>query len=764
MKDASEGCFLARKCCKTLANRKGAQPDPFLIINPMGDFLINANNKLAVALAVLFAALTTWSSPTTSIGQPPQENEPGRWAYPAIAESISIRDGRTHEVVTWQAMIGELTKADVVFLGETHNDDTTHRLEHAVYEGVLRGRDGRAVLAMEMFERDVQPMLDDYLSGKIDEAAFLAHSRPWGNYGEAYRPMVETAREAGAPVVASNFPRPLRMKVMQSGRQALEELGENRHWAPETLLPNSDAYWKRTDNAVRGHIGMMGGDNSPEGRLLSTQSLWDNTMGESCVRALKAHPGYSVVHVNGGFHSEYWDGTAGQVLKRMPDAKVKTISIVPAAHPGTATVEGAPVADYVVFVENTAKNLNDGTWGVVVSQEQKFLLHMPPSASFEHPAPLLICLGDNGLSAQDSLDYWTRVLGDEVAVVALDATYRQQQPDLSMGGQWFWPETFSEDIGTAVGAVQGTWQYVLNRYPVDAGRVCLLGEGHGATVATAVGLLTDRMDIAAIAVRPRQYNKLKDFPLPLLEDWGDEQPPRRSIAVMGTEPDTEWWAGELTEYRSVGIRAEFMTANSDAWQADREIHQAIRKGLGLPAVEFGAERSCVVMRDRSPRAAHWARQLAQQHSTESVHCIVWDRDGDPPANTSEVLADVSIDVARDGGLPLCPGPFGGTTIVVLPGGTAGAELEQWLSLEQDDPLTRRSRFHRLRIATMDAGERGLPAVLEKLKTENRKNVLVVPSAFYAGGEVMRSLSAAVEPFMDQMTIQFLPGLGGRSGN
>ena len=71
-------------------------------------------------------------------------------------------------------------------------------------------------------------------------------------------------------------------------------------------------------------------------RLYSTQSLWDNSMGEACAIALDEHPGSSVLHVNGGFHSAYWDGTVRQLELRRPDTRSATVSIVPAGHPSVA--------------------------------------------------------------------------------------------------------------------------------------------------------------------------------------------------------------------------------------------------------------------------------------------------------------------------------------------------------------------------------------------------------------------------------------------
>ena len=114
-------------------------------------------------------------------------------------------------------MVAELAKADVVFLGEQHDDPGTHRLQAAVLEGLARRRSGPIVLALEMFERDAQPALDAWLRGASSEADFLAVSRPWPNHQNDYRPLIEIARAENWPVVAGNVPRRLAQAVSRRG-------------------------------------------------------------------------------------------------------------------------------------------------------------------------------------------------------------------------------------------------------------------------------------------------------------------------------------------------------------------------------------------------------------------------------------------------------------------------------------------------------------------------------------------------------------------
>lgn len=165
------------------------------------------------------------------------------WSAPPLHRAVSVRHGRTGEALSFDAFLDALARADVVFLGETHTDETTHRVELAVYEGLLVRRGGKVVLAMEMFERDVQPALNDYLAGRIDEATFLSRARPWKHYHTGYRALIEKARSSGSPVVASNFPRPLRRRVAMEGPEVLGTLeGDAQREAPAELLPNTPAH------------------------------------------------------------------------------------------------------------------------------------------------------------------------------------------------------------------------------------------------------------------------------------------------------------------------------------------------------------------------------------------------------------------------------------------------------------------------------------------------------------------------------------------
>lgn len=293
-------------------------------------------------------------------------------AAPVAAASITERyvphrvyDSKRKRFSDFEAMVAELARQDVVFLGEQHDDPRTHRLQAAVLEGLARRREGRIVLALEMFERDAQAPLDAYLAGTNPEPDFLAASRPWPNYAADYRPMVEFARERGWPVVAGNVPRRLAQVVSRRGLAAVDSLPvEDRALIAADLSCPRDEYWTRF-RATMGDMSGHGMQMTPEQaeamvqRFYESQCVKDETMGEAIAAAAAAHQTL-VVHANGAFHSDYRLGTVARAKRRMPKARIAVVSFVPVADLDRADgKERRKLGEWVVFTLATPKPARD---------------------------------------------------------------------------------------------------------------------------------------------------------------------------------------------------------------------------------------------------------------------------------------------------------------------------------------------------------------------------------------------------------------------
>lgn len=273
---------------------------------------------------------------------------------PVAAPSVSHRvvETRTGEATSFERLVGRALEADVVFFGEFHDDPGTHRLQLALLEAAAQRRPG-VVLALEMFERDVQPALDAYLTGEINEEEFLARSRPWSNYNTDYRPLIEFAKERGIPVLAANVPRRIAARVSRGGLDTLSTLPDHErpYLASEIICPR-DSYHERFAAEMQGHPGMT---EAVVMRFYQAQCVKDETMAESITEWLSSHPDALVIHMNGYFHSDYGAGIPERVLRRRPGTKTLILTGIPVADPVRETPVDDPArAEYLLFTRRPA--------------------------------------------------------------------------------------------------------------------------------------------------------------------------------------------------------------------------------------------------------------------------------------------------------------------------------------------------------------------------------------------------------------------------
>jgi len=278
---------------------------------------------------------------------------------PASAAALRVYDTKAARFITFDQLIDATAKADVVYFGEQHDDPATHSAEAAVL-AALGARRGEVVVTLEMFERDVQPLLDQYLAGNISEKNFLDGSRPWERYTTDYRPMIELARVHGWPVIAGNVPRRIASAVSKKGLAVLDTMSrtERGYAAAENQCPVGDAYYKKFAETMTGHGAGGGpptaGDASAMAKMTDlfyqAQCVKDETMAESIANAMAKWPGRLVYQVDGAFHSDAGLGTAARVKRRMPSAKSVVLTGVPVADLSKADPKAELTrADYLLF-------------------------------------------------------------------------------------------------------------------------------------------------------------------------------------------------------------------------------------------------------------------------------------------------------------------------------------------------------------------------------------------------------------------------------
>jgi uncharacterized iron-regulated protein len=239
---------------------------------------------------------------------------------------------------------------DVVFYGELHAHPGVH-LQQMQLLRALYAREPRLVLSLEQFERDVQPIVDDYLAGRIGESTLIDQARAWDNYRTSYRPLLSFAQAHHLPVIAAEAPDWAIQCIGQWGAQIIDQFSPlERSWVAQELHLAPGAYrdkYLQFQGSSATHGG--GGAPTPQAQLRAQRSFTaqvarDDTMAESIERALQRYPGYKVLHLTGSFHVEDFLGSVERLQWREPQLKIAVIVPIEVSDPAAPSFTAAQLA------------------------------------------------------------------------------------------------------------------------------------------------------------------------------------------------------------------------------------------------------------------------------------------------------------------------------------------------------------------------------------------------------------------------------------
>lgn len=277
----------------------------------------------------------------------------------AGSSDVTIVDTKLDKVITAQQMVDSFTPYDVIFFGEFHDQDVLHSVEYDVLKKLYKKYGSRLVLSMEMFEKDNQEKVNDYLAGKITEEEFIKTSRPWPRYITDYKPMIEFAKAHKIPVIASNIPRFLASTLAKQG--TVENIEPRyRQYLPDKTYAPEGAYKEKFAGYMTRGGEVMRISQEKLNHVFAAQCIKDDKMAESIFYYFTDNPGKVIFHVNGCFHSDGHLGTVEKLEALNPELKVAVISSkdMP-ADKNYLTTYNADKADgeYLVYFERVNKKV-----------------------------------------------------------------------------------------------------------------------------------------------------------------------------------------------------------------------------------------------------------------------------------------------------------------------------------------------------------------------------------------------------------------------
>ena len=284
---------------------------------------------------------------------------------------LAMFSGHTGRMLTWDDVRSAMRWADVILVGEQHNDAVAHQVELALVSDAA-GMASPTGVSMEMLERNEQEIVDAYLAGDISQKEFVKRtgSANWGARGkwnDWYQPIVDAARAAGVPLIAANSPRKYVREARVEGFGVLwahPPVERKWYFIPRRILTGSYA---RRFMQIMSHHSKPARPSKPKPKpkpatrpaktrpakcpattkpakcpvltrrpmrrpkldpntFFRAQLVWDATMAGSIAQGLDN--GLSrVIHLVGQFHTDFDGGTVQYLLDRKPDLKILTISL-----------------------------------------------------------------------------------------------------------------------------------------------------------------------------------------------------------------------------------------------------------------------------------------------------------------------------------------------------------------------------------------------------------------------------------------------------
>ncbi|MDT8400957.1 MAG: ChaN family lipoprotein [Bacteroidales bacterium] len=266
-------------------------------------------------------------------------------AFKADKPAYTLFDSAGKET-TYAKLIKDASKADIVFYGELHNDPLSHWLELEITKDLHTIVGDNLILGAEMFERDDQLLLNEYLDNMYESDKFEPEAKLWSNYKTDYKPLLEYARENRLMFVATNIPRRYASMVSKSGFESLDSLSEE---ARKYIAPLPPLY----DSELKGYKDMLNMGGGPgmghvNENLPKAQAIKDATMAFSILEHWKE--GKTFIHYNGSYHSRNFEGIIWYLLQAEPDLNIVTVETVIQEDISELEEDNTGIASYVVAV------------------------------------------------------------------------------------------------------------------------------------------------------------------------------------------------------------------------------------------------------------------------------------------------------------------------------------------------------------------------------------------------------------------------------
>lgn len=241
-------------------------------------------------------------------GKKEVSSEMGQKMFHERGTWISPKENR---VLSKEEVFGKIDQNRIILIGETHTNFEIHRWQLAILSGIY-ARSEKVAVGFEMFPRRLDPVLNEWVEGKLSKEEFLDQAEwdtVWKYDANLYMPIFDFCRQNRVSMLGINCRRDLVSRVGKEGWEAIPV--EER----DGLTPAKSAspgYYDYLNSIMSNMGGQMPMKFSME-HFIRAQQTWDRAFACNIANALEKDPDLKVIGIIGKGHLEYGHGVPYQL-------------------------------------------------------------------------------------------------------------------------------------------------------------------------------------------------------------------------------------------------------------------------------------------------------------------------------------------------------------------------------------------------------------------------------------------------------------------
>jgi uncharacterized iron-regulated protein len=230
---------------------------------------------------------------------------------PKTAAPLKLFDLQTQQFIAGVRAMDALKRNRLVLVGEHHTNQGHHRAQLRVIQ-TLNEQSVPLSIGLEMFRKDSQAALDQWVAGELDETAFVKiYLDNWNFPWSLYRSIFVYARDMKIPLAGLNVSRETTRQVAEQG---FASLSDRQRGELEGVTCNVTREYR---DFIRSAFDAHGHGNMDFVHFCEAQLVWDTAMAINSLDYLERHPDRVMVLLAGSGHVRKM-GVPFQIKSRFP--------------------------------------------------------------------------------------------------------------------------------------------------------------------------------------------------------------------------------------------------------------------------------------------------------------------------------------------------------------------------------------------------------------------------------------------------------------